>query len=211
MVDDIRLIEVLRRHGARASFNLNLGRQPARRTLGWRYGDRKEVHLLARGELRDVYEGFLVANHGYTHPDLTRVSGRVAEQAIRQGRDALEQHFGYAVTGFAYPFGAHNAAVREQVRAAGHRYARTIESTPRVFPPGDPMAFHPACHFRAIDFWSRFERARLEGDVFYFWGHSYELVTEEDWQAFERTMTRLGAAPDVEWTWLPDLFPAHPS
>jgi len=31
VLDDVRLIEILRRHGAKASFNLNLGTQPAQR------------------------------------------------------------------------------------------------------------------------------------------------------------------------------------
>src|SRR5579862_5713256 len=101
VVDDIRLTEVLRRQGAKASFNLNLGA----------HAEGREGRRLAKGELRDVYDGFLVANHGFTHPHLTRIPLEEAKRCIREGRDALEQHFGYAVTGFAYPYGSYDAVV----------------------------------------------------------------------------------------------------
>ena len=41
--------------------------------------------------------------------------------------------------------------------------------------------------------------------VFYFWGHSYEIVTEADWQAFEQNIARL-SAQSATWVNLPDLF-----
>ena len=33
--------------------------------------------------------------------------------------------------------------------------------------------------------------------LFYIWGHSYELVTEEDWQAFEDFCRRISGQEDV--------------
>jgi peptidoglycan/xylan/chitin deacetylase (PgdA/CDA1 family) len=203
VVDDIRLIEILRRHGAKASFNLNFGTLPQKREGGWKFREIKEVFRLAVPEVKSVYDGFLVANHSLTHPWLDRIEPEIAERDIREGRDQLEQHFGYAVTGFAYPYGGFNPAVQKIVRKSGHVYARTGRNVEQVFPPVDAMAFHPNCHFLAPDFWDRFEKA---GDVFYFWGHSYELITPDDWTNFERKIERLSTHPETQWTSLPDLF-----
>jgi len=125
---------------------------------------------------------------------------------IREGRDRLEQIFGYPVVGFAYPFGSYNDAVMEAVKEAGHLYARTTENVAEVFPPASPMAFHSNCHFKSPDFWDRFDHVREVGGVFYFWGHSYEIMDEDEWQSLEDKIARLSANPSVEWTDLPALF-----
>jgi peptidoglycan/xylan/chitin deacetylase (PgdA/CDA1 family) len=205
VVDDIRVIEILRRHGAKASFNLNLGLHLENRYAGWKYQNTKEVWKLASQELVQVYDGFLVANHSLNHPCLNKIPAAEAEREIREGKDALEQLFGYAVKGFAYPFGVHNEAIEEMIRSTGHVYARTTGVTDKVFPPANPMAFHPHCHFQDPLFWEKFERARQVDGVFYFWGHSYEIITEEQWQAFEQTIARL-SAQSATWVDLPDLF-----
>ncbi len=66
------------------------------------------------------------------------------------------------------------------------------------------MNFKPSCHFLAENFWQEFEHARLNRTVFYFWGHSCEIHTEEDWFAFERKIERL--SQEGEWISLPSLF-----
>jgi peptidoglycan/xylan/chitin deacetylase (PgdA/CDA1 family) len=198
-------MDILRKHGAKASFNLNAASHKAVRESGWRYKDLKDVYRLARPELVSAYDGFLIANHSLTHPSLEKIPIADAVREIVEGRDQLEQIFGYPVIGFAYPFGTHNAAVREAVRDAGHVYARTVENVADAFPPLDAMAFHPNCHYNNSAFFNIFERAKA-GGVFYFWGHSYEIITEDDWRAFDDKIARLSADPDVEWANLPDLF-----
>lgn len=207
VLDDIGVIEILRRHGARGSFNLNLGLHRPERFMGWKFRDTKEVWKLSLGELQSVYQGFTIANHTLTHPHLAKIPLDEATRNIREGRERLEQMFGCAVTGFAYPFGDHNEAVRDAVRATGHLYARTTGNVDNVFPPQDPMAFHANCHFLAGDFWTKYEAARTRGDaVFYFWGHSYELVTREQWQDFDAKIARISADPQASWADLPELF-----
>ena len=206
VTDDIRLIEILRKHGAKASFNLNAALHKNDSGPAWRYKDIKDVLRIPRGDLVSVYDGFLIANHTATHPWLTKITPAEAEREIRDGKDALEQLFGYPVMGFAYPFGGYNPAIEEMVRAAGHVYARTCVNVADVFPPQNPMAFHANCHFHAKDFWDRFNHVATEGGVFYFWGHSYEIVTEDDWTAFDRQIGVLSANPRVRWVDLPGLF-----
>ena len=199
---DLRLVELLRRHGAKASFNLNAGLHAPQRRFGWMHQD-TEVWRLGRDELREVYQGFTIANHGLTHSYLDRLDLEAARQDIVQGREQLQQLFGQPVDGFAYPFGARNAAVADLVRDAGHAYARTTMPSDRVTPPADPMGLHPSCHFLAPDFWQRLERA---DGAFYFWGHSYEMTTEAHWVAFEDTLVRLTHDPASHWCDVGDLL-----
>jgi len=184
VANDARLTEILRRHGARASFNLNAG-----------------LHH----EMKAVYAGFTIANHSLTHPHLEQLPLAEARREIVEGRDRLQQFFGQPVLGFAYPYGSYNEAVMEAVREAGHVYARTVGNVAHPFPPENAMAFHPNCHFLADDFWARYEKART-GGVFYFWGHSYEMTTDPMWAEFEAKIARISADPAARWGELPELF-----
>lgn len=206
VLDDIRLIEILRKHGAKATFNLNMGRHTATRTCDWKFRDIKEVWRLTLGEIKEIYDGFLVANHTLTHPHLSQISIEEATRDIREGRDQLEQHFGYAVKGFAYPFGDYNEAVAAAVSETGHVYGRTTKDVDQIFPVANPAAFHANCHFHSPDFWKKFEQVKATDGTFYFWGHSYENVTEEDWQDFDAKIARL--SKEGQWVDLPELFAA---
>jgi peptidoglycan/xylan/chitin deacetylase (PgdA/CDA1 family) len=207
VTSDLRLVEMLRAVGARATFNLNAGLHQDRRTLGWVHGS-TEVWRLARGELPEVYHGFDIANHSLNHPCLDALPPGEARLEIEQGRAQLEQIFGRPVRGFVYPFGRFNPGVVEAVRQTGHLYGRTTETAETAdgpFAPADPMRLAPHCHFQAADFWHRFDRAR-PGGVFYFWGHSYEMTGEADWQAYGRVLQRLARVPGARWCNVAELF-----
>lgn len=201
---DVRLTEILRRHDARATFNLNAGLHATHRKPGWVYQG-TDVVRLGWNEMRDVYAGFAIANHSLTHPHLEQMPPDAAQHEIAEGRDRLRQFFGQPVYGFAYPFGTYHEGVMNAVREAGHVYARTVGSADQCFPPRDPMAFHPSCHFLAPDFRTRYEKAR-EGGVFYFWGHAYEMTTQAMWRAFEETIARISADPAARWGEIAGLF-----
>jgi len=205
VVDDIRLIALLRKYGAKASFNLNFGLHEEERSTTWKYEGVKEVWRLSRAELKSVYEGFTVANHGYRHVPPARVSIAEAHEDIRVGRESLEQYFGFPVVGYVYPGGSYDQATMDLVRATGHAYGRTIKMVANVFPLEDPMALHPSCDFKDPKFWEKFESVQRTGGVFYFMGHSYQFMTEADWDAFEQILQRLLQA-GVEWVDLPELF-----
>ena len=205
VTSDARLVEILRRRGAKASFNLNAGLHEEERKPGWLHQG-TEVWRLGRNEMRAVYAGFTIANHSLTHPCLDRMDIAAARRDIAQGRDELQQFFGQPVAGFADPFGSYNEAVAMAVRDAGHVYARTTVSAEPCFPTIDAVALHPSCHFLASDFWQRHEKAKHGCGVFYFWGHSYEMTSNAMWTAFESTLERLGQDPDARWCDPADLF-----
>lgn len=201
---DVRLTEILRRHGAKATFNLNAALHESHRKQSWIYRG-TPVARLGWNELRDVYAGFTIANHSLTHPHLEQLTDEAARHEIVEGRKRLQQFFDQPVRGFVYPFGTYSGAVMDAVREAGHAYARTAGEADHPFPPQDAMAFHPTCHFLVPDFWARYERA-CAGGVFYFWGHSYEITTEAMWTAFEETIAGIAADPRARWGEVADLF-----
>ncbi len=201
---DVRLIDILRRHGAKATFNLNAGLHEKQRKLGWIHKG-TEVERLGWDEMREVYEGFTIANHSLTHLHLEQEAIEMARRDIVEGRDRLQQFFGQPVLGFAYPYGSYSEAVMKLVCEAGHVYARTTRDVDCPFPVENAMAFHPCCRFLAPDLWSRYENAKKCG-VFYFWGHSYEMITETMWGAFEEMIERISADPRACWGSVADLF-----
>jgi len=205
VVDDIRLTEILRRYGARAAFSLNPGAYGPGRSYGWRHED-KDVWRLGRDELASVYDDFEIASHSLTHPNLADISCDLMEQEIRQSRMILEDIFQKSVYGFCYPFDVYNDAVKNAVRAAGYRWARGNQTRMSCFPPDDPMEFHPSCHFLSDRFRICYESAKKDKGVFFFWGHSYELMNEVMWTEFERTIESMASDSDAEWCDLSALF-----
>jgi peptidoglycan/xylan/chitin deacetylase (PgdA/CDA1 family) len=201
---DIPLVETLRRHKAKATFNLNAGLHQAESKFSWTFKE-TEVWRLGWNEMTSLYEGFTIANHSLTHPHLEQIPVEEARREIVEGRERLQQFFQQPVLGFAYPFGSYNAAVQDVLREAGHVYARTTKNLERVFPPEEPMAFHSNCHFLAEDFWDRYEAAKQHG-VFYFWGHSYEMIDDTMRQRFDDKIARISADPDSRWGELSDMF-----
>jgi peptidoglycan/xylan/chitin deacetylase (PgdA/CDA1 family) len=205
--DDIRLCELLRSIGAQATFNLNAGLHGAVRGPAWQFKGIKDVRKLAIDELPQVYEGFEIANHTLTHPSPEKISPEEWKREVVEGRARLEDLFGKRVAGFAYPFGHCPAHAVETVRETGHLYARTCANATPSFPPADPMLLAADCHFLNPHFWERYKLAKSSGaPAFYFWGHSYELCSEEDWKSLEEKLHRLDSDPDAEWGSLSALF-----
>jgi len=201
---DARLIEILRRHDAKATFNLNAELHEENRKLGGIYKG-TQVSKLGWSEMRELYEGFTIANHSLTHPHLDQMPIADAYRDIKEGRDRLQQFFGQEILGFAYPYGTYNDAVETAVRDAGHIYARTTVNVDQPFPPASSTAFHPNCHFRASDLLEKYEKARL-GGVFYFWGHSYEMINDDMWKDFEQIIEQISNDPMAQWCNVEDLF-----
>jgi len=64
--------------------------------------------------------GWEIGSHSYTHPDLTKNRANVSYE-IGQSKVDLQNALGIEVTSFAYPYGAMDAFVAQQVSLAGYR------------------------------------------------------------------------------------------
>lgn len=81
-----------------------------------------------------VAAGFEIGGHTHLHHQLDAVPAAVARADVRECRDRLQDRLGRPVTGFAYPHGYSNRAVRRMVHDLGftHAYAvRNAVSTDR--------------------------------------------------------------------------------
>ncbi len=205
IVDDIRLSDILRRYNAGATFCLNPGLYRGERSFGWIHGGR-EVWRLGINELPAVYDGFEVCSHSMTHPYLTELSADRLDWEVRASRDVLQGIFKQPVLGFSYPFNAYNEFVKASVRSAGYIWARSGQNGENVFPPDDPLEFNFSCHFLSPDFWRRFDDAMKSDSVFFFWGHSCEIINETMWKDFETIIEKISSDSKTQWSFIADLF-----
>ena len=62
------------------------------------------------------------------------------------------------------------------------------------------MRLNSTCHFQDGSFLSKFLKVKENGGIFYFWGHSYEMLDCEGlWRQLENKLDFLSSDPDVEW------------
>jgi len=204
VIADIRLCDILRKHSAKATFNLNAGLHEKKRSNGWLYHDAL-VERLAQNELSSVYDGFTIANHSFTHPDLCSLTQTELEHQILDNQKTLQNWFNQPITGFAYPFGTWNEQTIDVLKKSGHLYARSTINKNPCFPPENELLFHPTCHFLDEYFWDYFEAAKAT-EVFYFWGHSYELTNEGMWRSFEEKIKTITEDEQCQWAEISSLF-----
>lgn len=70
--------------------------------------------LLSWSETKVLSEaGIEFGSHTKTHPDLTKLTRAEAEDEIVESKAAIEDALGSEAVTFAYPFGRHNALIRE--------------------------------------------------------------------------------------------------
>jgi peptidoglycan/xylan/chitin deacetylase (PgdA/CDA1 family) len=88
-------------------------------------GDRS---LLTWTQLAEVSAaGIECGAHSHTHVQLDTVPLRQAREEIVRSKSELEQHLNQPVETFAYPYGYHNAQVRELVQEAGFTSACAVK------------------------------------------------------------------------------------
>ena len=119
---DIRLIDIMNRHGLKGTFNLNSGLYAAEGTV---YPQGHVHRRLSRSQVTEVYgrSGQEVAIHCYTHADLAQQSPENVAWEVMKDKETLEEQFGRIIRGMAYPFGTTNDAVAETLRRCGVAYA----------------------------------------------------------------------------------------
>jgi peptidoglycan/xylan/chitin deacetylase (PgdA/CDA1 family) len=120
---DLRVAELLARHGCSGTFYVP-------RT------NREGRPVLAAGELRTLGARFEIGGHTLDHVRLTCIPAAERDRQLRDGKRFIEDELGRAITGFCYPGGRHDRAVRRAVRAAGFGYARTVTNL-SIDPPRD--------------------------------------------------------------------------
>ena len=205
--NDVRVAEILRRHGGKGTFFIYPVNYVLYTTNPVAALKTDPFLIVPHERFVAAYEGMEIGAHGFQHPDMRQLTPEELWFQLTESKRVLEAWFKRPVTGMAYPGGAYNPAVEAAVKKAGYLYARTVEKSPTVFPVEDPYALRVSLHVKDPKFWEEFQRVKQAGGVFYFWGHSYEIKTDPDWQDFEDKITRLSADPAVRWVTNGELFP----
>ena len=221
VLNDERLACLFRKHGAKATFNLNPGlmsetrgvrewaapRSPGWSHLGFRCGK------LSLRDIPEVYAGFQLASHCWCHENAGSMPDDEWIASAMRARTYLEDVVQRPCTGFAWPCGVFTPGTIAKLREAGFEYGRTTRYAEDVLAENpEPMALKSSCHFLSGDFWRRYDEAKARGGVFYFWGHSYEIFEYDPlWDQLEGKLRFIAEDPDAEWIDVVDLARALPA
>ncbi len=207
---DIRLTQILDKHGIRCTFNLNSGRFAPEGTT---YPEGTVHRRMTKQACIDLFKNsnHEVAVHAYTHPFLERLSPAQVAYEIIKDRETLENSFGYIVRGMAYPYGTYNDDVVRVIGDCGILYARTTRSTERFDIPSDWLRLPATCHHnnpRLMELAEKFVSAPTSNkpQLFYLWGHSYEFEGNDNWEVIERFAEYMGGREDIWYATNIELF-----
>ena len=215
--NDIRLVGLLRKYNAKATFNLNPGLMTDEPDASYWFDYRTSKttwyfngYHPGRVGLKDIkklYEGFEIASHCYKHENANTMPPEEWIKTALKARHYLEDVFERPCTGFAWPCGITTPETCTELRKAGFTYGRTTQYTDFVTECEDVMAMPTNCHFANSLFFEKYEKAR-ECGVFYFWGHSYEMYDyDKMWNLLEDKIAFISNDPDAEWVNINDIIP----
>lgn len=204
VTQDGRLAELMRKYRLKGTFHLNSGLMGDRDWL-IQPGIDASHYKYSRDEILEIYDGFEIAVHTMTHPDLTKIPSAMAAWEISENKKDLESLAGYPIQGMSYPFGTYNDAVEETARICGILYSRTVAVTSDFSMPENFMEWHPTCHYCAeerMELAEKFleenpEQKYLSPSLFYVWGHAYQLDAYEDWEGIEEFFMKIANHEDV--------------
>lgn len=198
---DIRLIDIMHRHGLKGTFNINSGLYAPEGHV-WPEGEIHRRMTVADSQKLYLNSGMEVAVHSLTHPFLEKLSQSDCAYEILEDRKNLERDYGCVVRGMAYPFGTFSDEVVEVLRRCGISYARTVISTEQFLIPTDWLRLPATCKHtnpRLMKLAREFVHASQNGEpmMFYLWGHSYEFERDDNWHVIEEFAEYIGNRDDI--------------
>ena len=145
-------------------------------------------------EILQIAKHSKVGGHTKSHPsDMKLLTDEQLKDEIESNRRYLVDLTGQVVESFCYPRGRYDERVKQAVKDAGFKEARTT----RVLCPyvEDPFEKGTSIHMYArkeylTSDWYEISLAFLQKgnqDFFHLWGHSWEM-TDEDWIWFEEVL-----------------------
>ncbi len=206
VVQDIRLMEIMNRHGLKGTFNINTGIYLPEDSVREKYYGRLKL-----SESIALYKdsGHEVAVHGLTHPWLERLDSTEVVREIVEDRRNIERDYNVIARGMAYPFGTYNDEVITILEKCGIAYARTTK--PKVEEgynekwfafPENWLELHPTCHHnhkKLMELAEAFLKPSpcINSWMFYLWGHSYEFDNNDNWDVIEKFAELMGGREDI--------------
>ena len=196
---DKRLIQIMKQHGLKGTFNINSGCYA-------KEGDSRRDRM-SRSEAVALYRdsGMEIAVHAVHHPFLEQLPENLCTWEILSDRKALEEDFGGFVRGMAYPYGTTSDSVVASIKQCGMAYARSTLTTEGFSLPTDWLRLRGTCHHanpRLMELAEKFvEQQNARGPMlFYLWGHSYEFDYDKphnNWGMIEDFAAYMGGREDI--------------
>lgn len=205
VTQDIRLIELLNKYNLKCTFNINSERLGQKGML-IRENNRIAHYKIDPSDVKTIYEGHEVAVHTLTHPKLPELSDNEVIRQVEQDRINLSELVDYEVVGMAYPGGGinnNNRIARIIKENTGVKYARTTTTTNSFEPQQNLYRFNPTLYHRHFDKLMKLGQKFIElkadkPQIFYIWGHSYEMDFEpEYWIRLEEFFKLISNKEDV--------------
>ncbi len=197
---DVRLVNIMKAHGLRGTFNINSGlyaNSGMPDPNGWSKG------RLTRQQAQQLFlgSGMEVAAHSLTHPDLVKLDADACTYEVMSDRVNLEREYGCEIRGMAYPFGTYSDSVVDILKKCGIIYSRTVESTERFDLPADWLRQAPTCHHNHPRLMQLVDAFLLEDSkepqLFYLWGHSREFDRDHNWSIIEEFADKIGRKDSI--------------
>ena len=189
VVQDIRLIEIMNKHGLKGTFNINSGCYLPEDAVREKFYGRMK---LSEAQKLYINSGHEIAVHALTHPFLEKLDTAEIIYEITEDRRAIERDYGTITRGMAYPFGTYSDKVVDILERCHIAYARTVKSTYGFAFPENWLTLHPTCHHndeRLEELIKRFVETTNKynnPEMFYLWGHSYEFDNIDNWDVIEK-------------------------
>ena len=200
---DIRLIDVFRKHGLKGTFNLNSGL----------FGQQDKHRRLTAEEAKQVYTPDVceAACHGAHHGTLGACDTAVACLEVLDDRRTLEKLFDCQIHGMAYANGSVNDEVESLCRSAGIWYSRTVVSTGDFDLPQNWLRMPATCHHNDKNLMELGEKflalqAVKNPKMFTVWGHSYQFDDRDNWSVIERFSEQMGGKEDIWYATNMELY-----
>lgn len=201
---DMLLLQILNRYGAKCTFNLNPGLFGKAGTVT--AGGKEVPHnKLTREKVLSTYRDHEIAGHGMYHAYLDGMDSARVSREVLSCREELERLLQRPVTGFCYAFGSCNPALRRTLAECGISYSRTVRPSYGFGLPKDFLEWDPTCHYRD-DRLFELADAFMEDvpgqwvphmKLFFVWGHSYEFERNDDWERMEQFLTKMTDAGNI--------------
>lgn len=186
--NDERLIALFDKYNVKATFHLN----------GVIYLHKNDDEL---EKVRELYKNHEISCHTLNHGRPEFIPSASFAGEVLEDRKILEKIAGYPVLGMSYPNGTYSTDTLNVLKACGIVYSRTTKSTGNFPIPQDFIEWHPTCHHRdALALCDKFLKdidSPWTHPLFYIWGHSHDLKTEENWAYIEKVISTLALNPKI--------------
>ncbi len=195
-IEDERLVPLFNKYGLKGTFHIN--------TDGWQsrfdFLARENAVFVEPAKYKELYEGHEISCHLANHPFVYKPPKESLVNEVYLNKSYLEKLCGYPVRGMSYPFGSSTEEAESIFSACGMEYSRCVKNCSYFGLPTNYMQWEPTCHHdEAMQYIEAFYQnesfPRLK--LFYIWGHSYEINTEEKWAYMEELCSKLSHKEDT--------------